>query len=744
MAAPTKTSATFGQLPDLSGLSEAERAQVIAVMERAQEFERKEDKVNVSAHPSRKPHEGQLLKYTNVMKGWQPRYFVLEPESGMLEYFEKEEQKKQRPRGSVHLAAAVISPSDEDGQTFTVNAANGEIFRLRALDPRGRQHWVDRLRVTAEYHTATIAQKKKKIPGLQQAPPVTRLDSGGMPIVAPPAKDNLLVRRLDNSLNKKSPVETEDGQPTLMTVRSQHKLVQAAKNDSFKDVKDYISEADDYSRHLANKISSLPYTSGFLTGIDKELLLLKATSSATILCLEQCLSILQNRQTGQLSVPPTPQPPERKPGPLEGSRSSTQLTVPSPTESFTSASSVPYTFTDQRVEGPVNHDDEVEDEAEYKDSELGGVEEHKSIILHLLSQLKLGMDLTKVVLPTFILEKRSLLEMFADCMAHPDIFLKIPDFEDPEERMLAVLEWYLTSFHAGRQGSVAKKPYNPIIGETFHCSWRIPDSMIDGDNDSGSDVDVSDTKTTTSSTQLVYCAEQVSHHPPVSAFYFECPEKQMCMNASIWTKSKFMGMSIGVVMVGKVHLKLLSHGEEYTFTLPSAYARSILTVPWVELGDKINITCEKTGLTSSVVFHTKPFYGGKLHRVSAEMRNNTGNVSWKVQGEWNSNLDFAHQNGESKSVDVQQLKIWRKRVRPLSSQGEFESRRLWQHVTNALRIGDVSTATEHKRFLEDRQREGERHRKDTNTQFPSKFFHRNGDSWTYNSVLQTGQTSGTA
>lgn len=30
----------------------------------------------------------------------------------------------------------------------------------------------------------------------------------------------------------------------------------------------------------------------------------------------------------------------------------------------------------------------------------------------------------QVVLPTFILERRSLLEMFADCMAHPDMFLK--------------------------------------------------------------------------------------------------------------------------------------------------------------------------------------------------------------------------------------------------------------------------------------------------------------------------------
>lgn len=37
----------------------------------------------------------------------------------------------------------------------------------------------------------------------------------------------------------------------------------------------------------------------------------------------------------------------------------------------------------------------------------------------------------------------------------------------------------------------------------------------------------------------------------VSAFYFECPGKQMCMDASIYTKSKFYGMSIGVNLIGK-------------------------------------------------------------------------------------------------------------------------------------------------------------------------------------------------
>lgn len=48
------------------------------------------------------------------------------------------------------------------------------------------------------------------------------------------------------------------------------------------------------------------------------------------------------------------------------------------------------------------------------------------------------MDLTKIVLPTFILERRSLLEMYADFFAHPDIFVEIAEKKTPEERMVQV------------------------------------------------------------------------------------------------------------------------------------------------------------------------------------------------------------------------------------------------------------------------------------------------------------------
>ena len=51
-----------------------------------------------------------------------------------------------------------------------------------------------------------------------------------------------------------------------------------------------------------------------------------------------------------------------------------------------------------------------------------GVQANKSVIMHMLSQVRVGMDLTRIVLPTFILERRSLLEMYAELFAHPDLF----------------------------------------------------------------------------------------------------------------------------------------------------------------------------------------------------------------------------------------------------------------------------------------------------------------------------------
>ena len=246
------------------------------------------------------------------------------------------------------------------------------------------------------------------------------------------------------------------------------------------------------------------------------------------------------------------------------------------------------------VEGTIDYD-AIYDENDEED--LGSIEGHGSVISHLISQVSIGMDLSKVVLPTFILERRSLLEMYADFFAHPDLFVSIADQTSVETRFIQVVRWYLSAFHAGRKSSVAKKPYNPVMGETFKCQWMLPDYPgHEADNLSNE---------TSCSARLSFVAEQVSHHPPVSAFYAECREKRISCTAHIYTKSKFLGLSIGVHNIGQGVIRLLDRQEDYIVSFPSAYGRSIFTVPWIEMGGEVTINCPQTGLHANIEFLTK-------------------------------------------------------------------------------------------------------------------------------------------
>ncbi|XP_044534811.1 oxysterol-binding protein-related protein 10 [Gracilinanus agilis] len=399
-------------------------------------------------------------------------------------------------------------------------------------------------------------------------------------------------------------------------------------------------------------------------------------------------------------------------------------------------------------------DEETTDTEDHGEDGESESTDHRSVILHLISQLRFGMDLTKVVFPTFILEKRSLLEMFANFMAHPDLLLSIGSGATPEDRAISFVEYYLTSFHEGRKGSVAKKPYNPIIGETFLCSWDVPQDRIrplqrekimepEAEAKAKAEAEAEAVVKAEAEPELYklrFVAEQVSHHPPVSCFYCECKEKGLFVNTHVWTKSKFMGMSVGVSLIGEGTLRLTDYEEDYVFTLPSAYARSILTIPWVELGGKVTMNCAKTGYSALVVFHTKPFYGGKVHRVTAEVKHDpTNTIVCKAQGEWNGILEFTYSSGQTKVVNTATLPVYPKKIRPIDKQGPMESRNLWRDVTSCMREGNMSLATEFKRHLEDQQRKDEQNRAELKVEWQPKYFRKEGNGWVFAKHLWTAQ-----
>lgn len=60
---------------------------------------------------------------------------------------------------------------------------------------------------------------------------------------------------------------------------------------------------------------------------------------------------------------------------------------------------------------------------------------------------------------------------------------------------------------------------------------------------------------------------------PVSAFYAECVSKRISFGGFVYTKSKFLGLSVGVHNIGHGTVHLLDCDEHYVVTFPSGYGR---------------------------------------------------------------------------------------------------------------------------------------------------------------------------
>ncbi|XP_049330078.1 oxysterol-binding protein-related protein 8 isoform X5 [Astyanax mexicanus] len=321
-------------------------------------------------------------------------------------------------------------------------------------------------------------------------------------------------------------------------------------------------------------------------------------------------------------------------------------------------------------------------------------EENKSLIWTLLKQVRPGMDLSKVVLPTFILEPRSFLDKLSDYYYHADFLSEAAVEENAYNRMKKVVKWYLSGFYKKPKG--LKKPYNPIIGETFRCMWLHPKT----------------------SSKTFYIAEQVSHHPPVSAFYISNRKDGFCLSGSILAKSKFYGNSLSAILDGEARLTFLNRGEDYIMNMPYAHCKGILYgTMTLELAGQVSVTCEKTGYSSQLEFKLKPFLGSSdsVNQISGKIKLGK-EVLATLEGHWDSEIFINDKKtGEMETFwnptpDLRQSRLTRCTVPP-EEQGEFESERLWQHVTRAINNKDQTEATNEKFILEEVQRKSARERK---------------------------------
>ncbi|OAL46017.1 hypothetical protein IQ07DRAFT_192926 [Pyrenochaeta sp. DS3sAY3a] len=352
-------------------------------------------------------------------------------------------------------------------------------------------------------------------------------------------------------------------------------------------------------------------------------------------------------------------------------------------------------------------------------------------------------------LPAQLLEPRPNLEYW-HYLDRPDTFISIGDSDEDLGRMLGCLRFWFTKDLKYVKGKPCK-PYNSTLGEFFRCNWKIDDTHPTLTTPTSKPSSAATSITGEAKPVTVsYLTEQTSHHPPVSAFYIDCPEKGISARGYDQISAKFTGTSVRVV-AGAHNLGIFitltnRDDEEYQLTHPAAYLGGLLRGSLsVSVADSCYITCPKTGLKVILEYLEEGWLGRSQNKVLGvifkyDANNDTitkikdvpeKDVQARIDGCWQDkvyytlgNKPFAKVPEKERHViiDLNPLDPIAKLVPPLEEQLPNESLKFWEGVTNAIVGKQFSLATTLKTEIEEKQRAKAAERKEQNKEWQPRFF----------------------
>ncbi|NP_001082733.1 uncharacterized protein LOC398688 [Xenopus laevis] len=219
----------------------------------------------------------------------------------------------------------------------------------------------------------------------------------------------------------------------------------------------------------------------------------------------------------------------------------------------------------------------------------------------------IGLELSKITMPIVFNEPLSFLQRITEFMEHTYMINKACTQTDPILRMQCVAAFAVSA--VASQWERTGKPFNPLLGETFELVRE----------DLG----------------FQFISEQVSHHPPVSAFHAEGLNKDFVFHGSIYPKLKFWGKSVEAEPRGTITLELLKHKEAYTWTNPTCCVHNVIIGKlWIEQYGTVEIMNHSTGDKCVLNFKPCGLFGKELHRVEGYIQDKNKKKLCMIYGKW--------------------------------------------------------------------------------------------------------------
>ncbi|KAG8932424.1 hypothetical protein FRC02_001160 [Tulasnella sp. 418] len=237
-----------------------------------------------------------------------------------------------------------------------------------------------------------------------------------------------------------------------------------------------------------------------------------------------------------------------------------------------------------------------------------------------------GKDLSTVSFPVSFNEPISILQRLAEDVEYVDLLNQAAATSDPVERICLVAA-FAVSGYACTLYRASRKPFNPMLGETFE--------------------DI----------RMNFVSEKVSHHPPVMACH--ATGKGWVYWATSSADSKFWGRSLEIINRGTNNVKI---GDAlYKWQKPSTFMRNLIVgEKYLAHEGEMVITDVNSGYRVNIQFKEAGYWGASRNGVSGTVHaSNSTKAVARIDGSWHEGLN-AQLNLSSSSLKV----LWRAHAFP--------------------------------------------------------------------------------
>ncbi|XP_054531804.1 oxysterol-binding protein 2 isoform X6 [Pan troglodytes] len=542
--------------------------------------------------------EGWLLKWTNYLKGYQRRWFVLG--NGLLSYYRNQGEMAHTCRGTINLSTAHIDTEDSCGILLTSGARS---YHLKASSEVDRQQWI----------TALELAKAKAVRVMNTHSD----DSGDDDEAANPADKSELHHTLKNLSLKLDDLSTCNDLIAKHGAALQRSLTEL---DGLK----IPSESGEKLKVVNERATLFRITSNAMINACRDFLELAEIHS------RKWQRALQYEQEQRVHLEETIEQLAKQHNSLERAFRSAPGRPANPSKSFIEGSLLTPKGEDSEEDEDTEYFDAMEDSTSFitviteakEDRKAEGSTGTSSVDWSSADNVNFNEPLSMLQRLTEDLEYHHLLDKAVHCTSSVEQMCLVAAFS---------VSSYSTTVHR------IAKPFNPMLGETFE---------LDRLDDMG----------------LRSLCEQVSHHPPSAAHYvFSKHGWSLWQEITISSKFRGKYISIMPLGAIHLEFQASGNHYVWRKSTSTVH-NIIVGKLWIDQSGDIEIVNHKTNDRCQLKFLPYSYFSKEAARkVTGVVTDSQGKAHYVLSGSWDEQMECSkvvHSSPSSPSSDGKQKTVY--------------------------------------------------------------------------------------